>query len=119
VRSRSRRQIYVERVLDAYRQTPGTLGQLRQADRKLAAKLYDRGVSLQTIEDALTLVTARRAFRDHDATPLDPIATLHYILPVIHELQTEPPIPGYIDYLRSRLDRRTPALRTDPDHQLS
>ena len=115
MRSNSRRHLYVERVLDAYRRTPGTLGQLRQADRKLAAKLYDRGVSLQTIEDALTLVTARRAFRDHDATPLDSIATLHYILPVIHELQTEPPIPGYIDYLRSRLDRRTPAA--NPDHQ--
>jgi len=110
VRSKSRRQIYVARVLDAYRHTPGTLGQIRQADRRLAGKLYDRGVPLRTIEDALTLVAARRTFRAHDAPPLDPIATLHYVLPVIHELQTEPPIPGYIDYLRSRLDRRA----TDP-----
>jgi hypothetical protein len=117
VRSRSRRQIYVERVLDAYRQTPGTLGQLRQADRRLAGKLYDRGVPLQTIEDALTLVTARRAFRAHDAPPLDPIATLHYALPVIHELQTQPPIPGYIDYLRSRLDSRANILGAN-HHQL-
>jgi hypothetical protein len=117
VRSKSRRQIYVERVLDAYRQTPGTLGQLRQADRRLAGKLYDRGVPLQTIEDALTLVTARRAFRAHDAPPLAPIATLHYVLPVIHELQTEPPIPGYIDYLRSRLDSRA-NIRAVNHHQL-
>ena len=117
MRSKSRRQIYVERVLDAYRQTPGTLGLLRQADRRLAGKLYDRGVPLQTIEDALTLVTARRAFRAHDAPPLDPIATLHYVLPVIHELQTEPPIPGYIDYLRSRLDSRANILGAN-HHQL-
>jgi hypothetical protein len=117
VRSKSRRQIYVERVLDAYRQTPGTLGLLRQADRRLAGKLYDRGVPLQTIEDALTLVTARRAFRAHDAPPLDPIATLHYVLPVIHELQTQPPIPGYIDYLRTRLDSRANILGAN-HHQL-
>jgi hypothetical protein len=117
VRSKSRRQIYVERLLDAYRQTPGTLGQLRQADRRLAGKLYDRGVPLRTIEDALTLITARRAFRAHDAPPLNPIATLHYVLPVIHELQTEPPIPGYIGYLRSRLDSRA-TTRAANHHQL-
>ena len=117
MRSKSRRKIYVERVLDVYRRTPGTLGQLRQADRKLAAKLYDRGVPLQTLEDALTLVTARRAFRAPDAPPLDPIATLHYVLPVIHELQTEPPIPGYIDYLRSRLDSHA-NTRAANHHQL-
>ena len=119
MRSNSRRHLFVERVLHLYRQTPGTLGQLRKADRTLAAKLYDRGVPLQTVHDALTLVTARRAFRAPGASPLAPIATLHYVLPVIYELQTEPPIPGYIDYLRSRLDSRTPALRTDPDHQIS
>lgn len=118
MRSKSRRQIYVERVLDAYRHTPGTRGLLRQADRTLAAKLYDRGVPLQTVEDALTLVTARRAFRAPDAPPLDPIATLHYVLPVIHEVQTEPPIPGYIDYLRSRLDSRD-TTRAANHHQLS
>jgi hypothetical protein len=118
VRSKSRRQIYVERVLDAYRQTPGTLGQLRKADRTLAGKLYDHGVPLQTVEDALTLVTARRAFRAPDASPLAPIATLHYVLPVIHELQTQPPIPGYIGYLRSRLDHRANTPVANPDHQL-
>ena len=117
MRSKSRRHLYVERVLDAYRHTPGTLGQLRKADRTLAAKLYDRGVPLQTLEDALTLVTARRAFRAPDAPPLDPIATLHYVLPVIHELQTELHVSGYIDYLRSRLDSRANTLAAN-HHQL-
>ena len=118
MRSKSRRQLYVERLLHLYRQTPGTLGQLRKADRTLAAKLYDRGVPLQTVDDALTLVTARRAFRPPDAPPLDPIATLHYVLPVIHELQTEPPILGYIGYLRSRLDHRANTPAANPNHQL-
>lgn len=117
MRSKTRRQIYVQRVLDAYRQAPGTLGQLRQADRRLAAKLYDRGVPLQTIQDAFTLVTARRTFRAPDAPPLDPIATLHYVLPVIQEIQTQPPVPGYIDYLRSRLERRESTPGPNPDHQ--
>jgi len=113
----SNRQRYLKRVLELYRHTPDTLAYIRRADRRLAGDLHDRGVPLQTIEDALILATARRAFRAADATPLAPIASLHYFLPVIHELQMAPPDPGYLDYLRYKLARRMPA--PDDAHQLS
>jgi hypothetical protein len=112
----SARRRYVERVLELYRHTPDTLAYIRRADRRLAANLHDRGVPLRTVEDALILVTARRAFRSNDAPQLAPIASLHYFLPVIHELQTAPPDPGYLDYIRDRLARRIPA--PDDAHQL-
>ena len=46
---------YVRHVLDAYRQTPGTTGTVRRPDRMLAAQLYERGVSVTVVENALTL----------------------------------------------------------------
>src|SRR6476661_1493358 len=41
------------RVLEAYRKTPGTMGTVRRADRMLAAQLYQRGVSVRVVENAL------------------------------------------------------------------
>ena len=70
----------------------------------------------KTVEDALILATARRAFRSNDAPQLAPIASLHYLLPIIHELKVTPPDPGYLDYLRYKLARRTPPRATD--HQI-
>ena len=46
---------YVRQVLEAYRKTPGTMGTVRRADRLLAAQLYQRGLSLKVIENALVL----------------------------------------------------------------
>jgi hypothetical protein len=59
---------YVRQVLDAYRKTPGTMGTVRRADRLLAAQLYQRGLSLKVIENALVLAT-RRLIRPPDAPP--------------------------------------------------
>jgi len=44
------REEYIQRVLSAYRQTPGTTGAIRRPDRLLAAELYARGVSLEVVE---------------------------------------------------------------------
>jgi len=112
----SDRQQYVGRVLELYRLTPDTLAFIRRADRRLAADLYDRGVPLRTSEEALILATVRRTFRSTDLPPLAPIASLHYLLPILHELQVAPPDPSYFDYLRRKLARRTPD--PDTDHQI-
>ena len=64
---------YIRKVLDAYRRTPGTTGAVRRNDRRLAAALYDRGVSATTVENALILAASRRIFRSPDAAPLQPI----------------------------------------------
>ena len=74
---------YVRRVLDAYRLTPGTAGVVRRADRLFAAQLYDRGVPLNKVENALILAAARRSARPADAAPLGTIRSLAYFAPVM------------------------------------
>jgi hypothetical protein len=77
---------YICKVLGAYRRTPGTTGALRRNDRLLAATLYDRGVPIIAVENALLLAASRRIFRSPDAVPLQPIRSLYYLLPVIDEV---------------------------------
>jgi hypothetical protein len=45
---------------------------------------------------------ARRIFRASE-TPLDPIRCLEYFVPVVDELLHEPPLPEYLDYLKTKL----------------
>ena len=54
---------YVRQVLEAYRKTPGTMGTVRRPDRMVAAQLYQRGVALSVIENALVLAAVRRLVR--------------------------------------------------------
>ena len=96
---------YVRQVLDAYRKTPGTMGTARRPDRILAAQLYQRGVPLATIENALVLAAARRLIRPADATPMGTIRSLAYFLPVIDEVLSLRVNPDYFRYLRHKIER--------------
>ncbi len=94
---------YVRRVLEAYRQTPGTTGTTRRPDRMIAAQLYERGVSLTVIENALVLAASRRLIRPPDAMPLGTVRSLAYFLPVIEEVLELRVSPDYFLYLRHKL----------------
>jgi hypothetical protein len=96
---------YIRKVLDAYRRMPGTTGAIRRNDRLLAAALYDRGVSARTVENALVLAASRRIFRSPDTVPLQPIRSLHYLLPVIDEVLQLRISQDYFRYLQLHLDR--------------
>jgi len=96
---------YIRQVLEAYRQTPGTMGTVRRADRILAAQLYQRGLSVKVIENALVLAATRRLIRPADAPPLGAIRSLAYFLPVIEEVLELRVGPDYFDYLRHKLTR--------------
>lgn len=96
---------YVRRILEAYRRTPGTTGVVRRNDRLLAADLYDRGVSVLIVENALVLAASRRLFRPPDAAALQPIRSLHYLIPVIDEVRHLHVSQDYFRYLRFRIDR--------------
>jgi len=100
---------YVRRVLEAYRQTPGTMGTVRRPDRVLAAQLYQRGVSVSVIENAFVLAVTRRLVRPEDAPPLGTIRSLAYFLPVIEEVLNLRVSPEYFQYLRHRLGRIPPS----------
>ena len=96
---------YVRKVLDAYRRTPGTTGVVRRSDRLLAAALYDRGVPVTVVENALILAASRRFFRPPDAVPLQPIRSLYYLLPVIDEALQLRIRQDYFRYLQFHIDR--------------
>jgi hypothetical protein len=99
---------YLRQVLEAYRKTPGTTGTVRGADRLLATQLYQRGLSLKVIENALVLAATRRLIRPPDAPPLGTIRSLAYFLPIIEEVLELRVSPDYIDYLRHKLTRAAP-----------
>ena len=100
---------YVLRVLEAYRSTPGTAGVVRRSDRLFANQLYDRGLSLATVENALTLAAARRSARPDDAAPLATIRSLAYFAPVIEEVLQLNVGQEYFQHLRNKLQRATTA----------
>jgi hypothetical protein len=99
---------YIRQVLEGYRKTPGTLGTVRRADRLLAAQLYQRGLSVKVIENALVLAATRRLLRPADVPPLGPIRSLAYFLPVIEEVLELRVSPDYFQYLRRKLERIPP-----------
>jgi hypothetical protein len=96
---------YIRQVLEAYRKTPGTMGTARRADRLVAAQLYQRGLAIPVIENALVLAAARRLIRRADLPPLGTIRSLAYFLPVIEEVLESRVSPDYFDYLRHKLAR--------------
>ena len=96
---------YVQRVLDAYRSTPGTCGAVRKPDRAFAVQLFTRGVSLAVVENALVLAAARRLIRPADAPPLGVIRSLAYFGPVIEEVLGSDVSEAYFQHIRQRLAR--------------
>lgn len=101
---------YIRQVLEAYRNTPGTTGTVRRPDRMTAAQLYQRGVSVKVVENALVLAACRRLVRPPDALPLPTIRSLAYFLPVIEEVLELRMNPDYFLHLRHKL-RRAEAMR--------
>jgi hypothetical protein len=95
--------LFVERVLRFYRALPQTTARTGPADRRLAEELERRGVPVQLVEAALCLAALRRLHRPPEASPLPPIRSLYYILPILDELQDEPLEDGYLTYLHDRL----------------
>ena len=107
---------YVQRVLALYQLMPGTTGHIRPSDRHLARALYDRGVPFDIVSAALLLATARRTFRS--GHPLPPIASLHYVRPVIDELLARSPDPAYITFICRKLALIAPTFAAAAAHQL-
>jgi hypothetical protein len=97
------RQEYVCRVLDAYRITPETTGNVRREDRRLAGQLYDQLIPLTAVENALILATARRLLRPDDAPPLARIRSLHYFRAVIDEVVQSTMSDEYFLYLQRKI----------------
>src|SRR6202521_2767244 len=78
-------------------------------DQVLAAQLYERGVSLEAVENALVLAATRRMIRPAGAAPLGTIRSLAYFSPVIEEVLQMQVGPEYFQYLRKKLQRAASA----------
>jgi hypothetical protein len=100
--SESTERHYVQALLDSYRRLPGTPRVTSRCDRKCAQALFRRGVPLGMVQGAMVVAVARRTFRRCD--PLPRIRALHFFLPVVEELLEVPCDPGYVQYLKSKLE---------------
>jgi hypothetical protein len=90
---------FIRAVIDLYLALPQTPARARRADRDLAAQLHAQNISFPVVRAALLLATVRRLSR---STPLPPIRSLHYFLPVIEEVRNSFPTSSYIEYLDSK-----------------
>ena len=82
---------------------------VRRADRVLAAQLHQRGVPMETVENAFVLAAARRLIRPAGAAPLGTIRSLAYFSPVIEEVLQLQVGQEYFQHLRNKLQRALPA----------
>ena len=96
--------VYVHEVLDRYVSLPDTPGRPRRSDRAVARKWFSEDVPLSLVFNAMLLATIRRNFRDLSLPPLEPIHSLHYFIPVIRFLETNPIDPFYFKYLAYKLE---------------
>lgn len=94
---------FLSAVLKLYLNLAETPPRASANDRKSAAELHARGISLATVESALLLASMRRLARSPDMPPLSPIRSLAYFFPVIDEVLASPLPESYLDYLRRKV----------------
>jgi hypothetical protein len=108
---------YIASVLALFADLPDTPSRPSPMDESLSRRFHQEQIPLPLIESAFLLATLRRRTRPDDLPPLPRIRSLAYFLPVIAELQQQPLPPGYLDYLRLKLQRVAKVSR--PDDQKS
>lgn len=108
------KQRYVFDVLRCYVLLPHTPNLPSKNDHRIALQLFSLDVPLDAIKTAFVLAISRRTFRPPGASPLEPIRSLAYFLPVIRELQKTELDPVYIDLLKQRLETGFPDLGVPP-----
>jgi hypothetical protein len=96
-------QRYVRELLRLYLATPGVVGHVRRADRKLAQDLFDHDVPLHAVATAFMVAAARRIRHNVYSTPMPPIRSLHYFSGPIREVLERPPGYREIEQLRQSL----------------
>jgi hypothetical protein len=109
-------ETYRQTLLDLYLRLPDTPCRVSRHDGRLARQLWERDIPLTTAETALLLASLRRAARPPGAIPLGPIRSLHYFLPVIEELLTQPVPESYLVYLRSKITLHPATGNATSDH---
>jgi hypothetical protein len=107
-------QAYIQALRSVYLQLPNTHRRFSRSDRRLASNLFQRGFSLELVRSALLLASARRLARNPAEPPLPPVRSLHYFLPVLDEISSQPLPPGYLEYLEAKLRSAQPRPAPQP-----
>jgi hypothetical protein len=107
-------QAYIQALRSVYLQLPNTHRRFSHSDRRLASNLFQRGFSLALVRSALLLASARRLARNPAEPPLPPVRSLHYFLPVLDEIRSQPLPPGYLEYLEAKLRSAQPRSAPQP-----
>jgi len=96
---------YVARVRKAFLGLDCTSGLFGRAEERFAAELQERGIPIETVEDAIAMAAIRKyiSWLNHGRSA--PIASLRYIEPVMAEIKKDPWPPGYRENVRRSVDR--------------
>jgi hypothetical protein len=96
---------YVEAIRQAFVSIGCTRGIFRSSDESIARTFYDRGVSLSVVQDALVLAACRKYISWLNNGASEPIGSLHYLEPLVKEVQQRPFPPGYQEHMRYELQK--------------
>lgn len=103
----NRKQDFVDAILKMYLALPDTPDRFNSNDCFVAKAWFEQGISILQVQQAMTLAQIRRGFRRSDDIPLNPIRSLHYFVPIIQEIQTQPMDEKYFRYLQLKLKQIT------------
>jgi len=95
------RRAYLVAAIRLYLELPGAPRRASRSDWAVAATLYNRGVSLETLAHVFRLATLRRA---RPTSPLEPAHSLAYYRTVLEQLTPDALDPGYVDCVASKYD---------------
>jgi hypothetical protein len=91
---------YVREVLRLYLVLPDSPTHAKVSDYNLAERLFDQGITLEEVESALLLGTARRLFGREDRGRSLGVHSLRYFIPIIMEITEGCFSDDYLEYLR-------------------
>lgn len=98
-----RQNEYVGQVKEAFLEPACVCSAFTPADEKLAADLYRRDVSLETVRRAIWLGCARKYLAMLNGQPAAPIASLGYFTALLDEVARAPVTGDYWQHVRQKL----------------
>ena len=103
----SDQRVYVDSVREYFLSLGCASGRFSADDEQTARQMYERGIPLAVIENAILLGACRKYLSWLNRQALEPIQGLRYFEPVIAEIQAQSLPPGYAAYLRSKIQELT------------
>ncbi len=94
---------YAAAIRESFLALECTAGKFGRNDIRIAEEFEKRGISLETVQDALLTGACRKFASWLDGRITDPIASLAYFERVVAEIQSQPLPDGYRDYLNMKV----------------